>query len=266
MNIQFISSLLLKSGEILMDGFGKVTRHSNKQDQSNIVTESDFRSEELIRKIISNEYPDHNILGEEHGFEDKQSDYTWIIDPLDGTSNYAAQIPWFGILVALLKGGQPILSGAYLPVSDEMYLAEAGKGTTKNGKKIDVTEEVDLKNLLCCYSLDYSADSSKTDREVQIMKRLVQNCRNLRSTNSILDFCMVADGRMGAALNQTMKIWDIAAPQLIIEEAGGKVTDIEGKRIEYNPSPASLKENFTAIAANPEVHSAILHIIQKPMK
>ena len=94
------------------------------------------------------------------------------------------------------------------------------------------------------------------------MKRLVQNCRNLRSTNSIVDFCLVADGRMGAALNQTMKIWDIGAPQLIIEEAGGKVTDINGQKIEYIPSVASLEENYTAIAAHPKVHEKILDLIK----
>jgi myo-inositol-1(or 4)-monophosphatase len=263
MTIEFISSILLKSGEILKNGFGKVTQYDNKQDQSNIVTESDFKSEVLIRKIISAAYPEHNILGEEHGFEHKQSDYTWIIDPLDGTSNYAARIPWFGILVALVQNGQPILSGAYLPMSNEMYLAQLGKGSTKNGRPISVTQEIDLRNLLCCYSLDYSEDSTKTEREVQIMNSLVQNYRNLRSTNSIVDFCMVADGRMGAALNQTMKIWDIAAPQLIIEEAGGKVTDINGQKIEYIPSVASLEENYTAIASNPKVHDKICHLIDE---
>ncbi len=261
MTQQFVKKVLLKAGEILKAGYGKVTQYDNKQDQSNIVTESDFKSEETIRKLITETYPDHSILGEEHGFENKLSPYTWIIDPLDGTSNYAAQIPWFGILIALVKDGNPVLSGAYLPMSDEMYLAEIGKGATKNGRKIHVTSETDLKNLLCCYSLDFCTDNSKTEREVRIIKNLVQSCRNLRSTNSIVDFCLVADGRIGGALNQTMKIWDIAAPQLIIEEAGGKVTDINGNRIIYTPSEKSLDENFTAIAANPKVHSKISKLI-----
>jgi myo-inositol-1(or 4)-monophosphatase len=262
MHLDFIKKLLLESGEILRSGFGHVTQIDNKQDQSNIVTESDFKSEELIRKLISETHPDHNILGEEHGFEDKKSAYTWIVDPLDGTSNYAAQIPWFGVLVALVKNGQPIISGAYLPISNDLYLAQKGKGALKNNKRIAVASETNLKNILCCYSLDYSIDSTKTDREVQIIKNLVQNCRNLRSTNSCVDFCLVADGRIGAALNQTMKIWDIAAPQLIIEEAGGKVTDIEGKQIVYYPSEASLDQNFTAMAANLEVHGMTLQLIK----
>lgn len=260
MQLDFIKKLLLESGDVLRSGFGHVTQIDSKQDQSNIVTESDFKSEELIRKLISETYPDHNILGEEHGFEDKTSAYTWIIDPLDGTSNYASQIPWFGVLVALLKNGQPIISGAYLPMSNDLYLAQKGKGALKNNKRIMVTNETNLKNLLCCYSLDYSKDITKTDREVQIIKKLVKNCRNLRSTNSCVDFCLVADGRIGVALNQTMKIWDIAAPQLIIEEAGGKVTNIHGGKIVYEPSHSSLTDNFTAIAANPAVHEQVLQL------
>lgn len=261
MHTKFIKKLLLRSGEVLKSGFGKVTQYDNKQDQSNIVTESDFKSEQIIRKMINQSYPDHNILGEEHGFEDKKSDYTWIIDPLDGTSNYAAQIPWFGILVALIKDGQPILAGAYLPIAEDLYLAEKGKGATKNGAPIHVSVENEIRNLLICYSLDYSSDLSKTEREVQVIKNLVQNCRNLRSTNSCVDFCLVADGRIGAALNQTMKIWDIAALQLIIEEAGGKVTDIHGQSIVYHPSQTSLSQNYTAISANLVVHSKVRDII-----
>ena len=261
MNKIFLEDVLRAAGDILINGYGKITQISGKHDQSNIVTESDFKSEEAIRSLVKSNYPDHNILGEENGFENQNSRYTWIIDPLDGTSNYAAQIPWFGVLVALLKDDSPILAGAYLPISDEMYLAEKGLGATKNGRPIHVSTERKLKNLLCCYSLDFSEEIIKTEKEVQIIKRLVQRCRNLRSTNSLVDFCMVADGRLGAAINQTMKIWDIAAPQLILEEAGAKVTDINGKPIRYNPSDHSDTENFTAIAASPEIHKLIMELV-----
>ena len=148
-------------------------------------------------------------------------------------------------------------------MSDEMYLAEINKGATKNGTRINVGYEPELKNLLCCYSLDYSPDSQKTEREVQIMKALVQQCRNLRSTNSLVDFCFVAEGKLGAAINQTMKIWDIAAPQLILEEAGAKITDIDNEKILFNPSEKSLHENFTAVAANPIIHKKIMKIINQ---
>lgn len=261
MTLNFIKEVLFGAGEILKDGFGSSGTLHTKQDQSNVVTESDFRSEEYIRSAISKTYPEHSILGEEHGFENKNSRYTWIIDPLDGTSNFAAKIPWFGILIALLKNNHPIISGAYLPMSDEMYLATKNGGATKNGQKIHASEESDLSKLLCCYSLDFQKDIQKTENEVQIIKRLVRNCQNLRSTNSLIDFCFVADGRLGATINQSMKIWDIAAPQLILEEAGAKVSDIHGNDIVYTPSDQSITQNYTAVAANPIIHEKVMDSI-----
>jgi len=261
MTIDFVKDLLLNAGEILKVGFGSSITISTKQDQSNVVTESDFKSEEFIRKAITESYPSHNILGEEHGYEDKMSEYTWVIDPLDGTSNFAAHIPWFGILIALLKQNIPMLSGAYLPMSDELYYAAKGNGSYKNDQKIHVNSETNLRNLLCCYSLDYSTNAKKTEGEVQIIKRLVQQCRNLRSTNCLIDFCFVADGKLGGTINQSMKIWDISSPQLILEEAGAKVTDIQGNRIVYSPSEKSLTENYTAVAANPTIHDKIMDLV-----
>ncbi|MCK5104598.1 MAG: inositol monophosphatase [Cyclobacteriaceae bacterium] len=261
MTVGFLKNLLIVSGEILKQGFGSISNYQTKQDQSNIVTEYDLKSENRITGLIQQSYPDHNILGEENGFINKDSEYSWIIDPLDGTSNYTAQIPWFGILIALLKNNEPILSGAYLPVSNDLYYAILGGGAFKNDQPIHAGNEVDLKNILCCYSLDFSKDQSKTEYEVQIIKKLVQNCRNLRSTNSLVDFCFTAEGKFGAAINQTMKIWDIAALHLILEEAGAKVTDIHGNQIIYDLSDQSISQNFTAITANPTIHEKICILI-----
>jgi myo-inositol-1(or 4)-monophosphatase len=261
MTVEFLKELLYSSGEILRDGFGQIKGIDSKQDQSNIVTEFDFQSESHIRDVISSTYPTHNILGEEHGFENKKSEYTWIIDPLDGTSNFAANIPWFGILIALLRNNKPVLSGAYLPMSDELYFATKGNGAFKNDRRIQVSKETKLSNLLCCYSLDFNIDIRKTSREVEIIKNLVQNCRNLRSTNSLLDFCFVAEGKFGATINQSMKIWDIAAPELILSEAGAKVTDANGRAIVYTPSDQSVSQNYTAAAANPVIHSEIMQLM-----
>lgn len=261
MTIEFLKTLLTVSGEILRQGFGSISSFQTKHDQSNIVTEFDFSSEMKITELIQGQYPDHNILGEENGFINQGSKYSWIIDPLDGTSNYAAQIPWFGVLIALLKNDKPILSGAYLPMSDELYHATLGGGAYKNDKPIFVSQENDLKNILCCYSLDFSDTESKTEREVQIIRRLVQRCRNMRSTNSLLDFCFTAEGKFGAAINQTMKIWDIAAPSLILTEAGANVTDINGNSINFSHSEKSINQNFTAVAANQTIHEKIMEIV-----
>ncbi len=263
MTVEFLKNLLRTSGEILKQGFGSISKYETKQDQSNIVTEYDFKSEKEITRLIQLSYPDHNILGEEDGFSNKGSEYTWIIDPLDGTSNYAAGIPWFGVLIALLKNDQPMLSGAFLPISDELYYATKGGGAFKNDQKIQVSGERNLRNILCCYSLDFSEDPSRTEQEVHIIKRLVQSCRNMRSTNSLVDFCFTAEGKLGAAINQTMKVWDIAATQLILEEAGAVVTDIDGNQIVYDLSDHSINQNFSAIAASPVLHEKIRALINQ---
>ena len=149
-------------------------------------------------------------------------------------------------------------------MSNELYYATTDGGAFKNDLPIHAANEVDLKNILCCYSLDFSKDQSKTEGEVQLIKKLVQSCRNMRSTNSLLDFCFTAEGKFGAAINQTMKIWDIAALHLIMEKAGVRVTDIHGNQIEYDLSDQSINQNFTAIAANPSLHEKICSLIKDP--
>ena len=262
MTVGFLKNLLRVSGEILKQGFGSISSYQTKQDQSNIVTKYDLKSEKGITELIQRSYPNHNILGEENGFIDNKSEFSWIIDPLDGTSNYTAQIPWFGILIALLKNNKPILTGAYLPMSNELYHATKDGGAFKNDQSIQASKEIALKNVLCCYSLDFSEDQSKTEREVQIIKKLVHSCRNMRTTNSLLDFCFTAEGKLGVAINQTMKIWDIAALDLILEKAGVKVTDIHGNKIKYDLSNQSMNQNYSAIAANPSLHEKICQLVQ----
>ena len=133
-----IKTALKKTGKILMKNFGKLKSYDIKENQSNIVTKADVDSEMAIVKIIENKFPDHNIIAEETGYKDKNSSYTWIIDPLDGTSNYSAGIPWFGVLICVLKDNKPVMAGIYLPFYDMLYFAEAGKGATKNSEKIFV--------------------------------------------------------------------------------------------------------------------------------
>jgi len=118
---------LRDAGSLLMGYFDKPVTAIQKESQSSIVTDADLASEKLIVSIITSEYPSHNILSEECGFIDNKSEYTWIIDPLDGTSNFASGIPWFGVLITLFNGNQPEMAGAYLPISEDLYFAERVK-------------------------------------------------------------------------------------------------------------------------------------------
>jgi len=261
-----IEKALRASGKILIDSFGKIKKVNTKQDQSNVVTQADLDSEKAIVEIIQKAFPDHNIIAEETGFRNKNSAYTWIVDPLDGSSNFASKIPWFGIIISVLKNFKPVMAGVYLPCENLMYFAEKNKGAFRNGKKISITKEQDLKNVLFSYCLDYSKDFTKTEQEANIIKHLVQGVRNLRATNSVVDFCYTADGRLGGCINQTTKIWDIAAPYLLIREAGGIVTDIDGKDIDFTVTEKDYQKNFTIVGSNKVLYKRIMDIVNKARK
>lgn len=252
---------LHEAGKILLENFGKITGYTVKESQSSIVTKTDLDSEKRIFQIISDQFPNHNLLGEETGFQNKNSEYTWVVDPIDGTSNFAAGIPWFGIIICVLKNFEPLMAGCFLPVQNQLYFAEKGKGSTLNGKSILVSKETELKNVLMTYSLDYSDEPGKTERESKIIQRLVHHIRNLRSTNCLIDFCYTADGKLGGSINQTTKIWDIAAPCLIIEEAGGIVTDSKGNKFDFSVNEKNYGRNFEIVASNKLLHSEVIKLV-----
>ncbi|MEN8203614.1 MAG: inositol monophosphatase, partial [Bacteroidota bacterium] len=262
-NARKILKIALKqSGEVLLQHFGEPIKSRKKESISSVVTEADLASERTIIDILSSGHESYNIISEESGYIDHGSDYTWVVDPLDGTSNFAAGIPWFGIIIALMHKNIPVLAAMYLPADDHLYMAESGKGAWKNGNPIHVTTSTELGEQLVVYSFDYSPDPEKTKSEMELMARLTSRVRNIRSTNSLYDFCYMTDARLGAAINQTTKIWDIAAPWLIIREAGGVVNDINGNEIIFDLSPGSFDRNYTIVASGAGIHQAIMKLIK----
>lgn len=260
---KIIYKALKEASGILMSNFGEIIKGELKENQSSIVTEMDLAAERKIEHIISSKYPNHSIVGEETGAVMTGSEFTWIIDPIDGTSNYAAGIPWFGTLIAVLQHDRPYAAGAYLPYYDLLYYAEKGKGATRNGKTIHVASENSLKNVLLAYATDYSNDLKKTRYEMDLLFEITQQVRNIRATNCLVDFCYVADGRLGGYINHSCKIWDIVAPYLIINEAGGLMTDLDGVDLEFDLSIDSYLKNYKIIAAGKNLHQPIIEIIRK---
>ena len=251
-------SALKKGGETLMKHLGLTTDATVKESISSVVTEADLASEKVILEILLSSVDPYNIITEETGYMDGGSDYTWVVDPLDGTSNFAAGLPWFGVIIALFHKEFPILGGMYLPVSKDVYLTEMGKGSWKNGEAIQVTDSDGLTEQLVAYSFDFSDAPGKTESEMEILKKLSKKVRNIRSTNSLVDFCYTADGRLGATLNQTTKIWDIAVPWLMIREGGGRVTDIQGKEIRFDLSATTFDQNYTILASGAKLHETLM--------
>jgi myo-inositol-1(or 4)-monophosphatase len=258
---QILIKALQESGKLVMNQFGKIQPFQVKEYNASIVTEVDLASENLIISIITSDFPEHNIVAEETGFRDHNSSYTWIIDPIDGTSNFAVGLPWFGILICLMKDFDPILSGVYLPFYNKMYVAEKNKGAVCNEKKIKCSLEKELRNVLIAYSLDFSNNDKKLDQEMKFMREFVKHSRNLRATNSVLDMCYTAEGRLGASINQTCKIWDIAAPYLIAQESGAIVTDFFNRPLDFHFDSSTYLKNFDYLIANTHIHRRLNEII-----
>ena len=258
---KLIKNAMKEASNIMMASFGGPIKGELKESQSSIVTEMDVAAERKIAHLISQKYPDHSIIGEEKGAVLTGSEYTWIIDPIDGTSNYASGIPWFGILLAVFQHDQPLAAGAYLPYYDLMYYAEKGKGAFRNNEPIRVTGEQNLKNVLIAYAMDYAVDDRKTRMETDILFEIIKNIRNMRATNSLIDFCYVADGKLGGAINFYCNIWDIAALYLIIQEAGGKMTDLKGQEIEFDMTPENYLKNYQVVAAGDPLHTRLIQVL-----
>lgn len=240
---------LQTAGDIHLKYFHKKNTVRQKESISSIVTEADLESEQQIITIIERDHPQHNILSEELGFKNKSSAYTWIIDPLDGTSNYAAGLPWFGVLIALMRGSNPILSGAYLPVQKKLYIAEAGKGTTVNDNPV-VMENRQMKETLVAFCMDYTQNDNEMQQALHLYTMLVHHARNIRCTNSLFDFMQVVEGKFGGCINMFTRIWDIVSPFLIISEAGGQFTALDFSRLTFNTGETGITQNYPVIAGN----------------
>ena len=265
-NDQFQTTIiqaLHRGSDVLLKYFGNVTNIKEKENLSSVVSEADVASEKVILDLIRQEFPDHNIISEECGYMHNHSQYTWIVDPLDGTSNFVAGLNWFGILIALMKDHIPILAGAYLPIDKQLYYAEEGNRARLNGQTIQISQSSQLKDVLVAYSLDFHPDFYETLSETKMIAKLVQKARNIRSTNCLLDLCYTADGRFGAVINQHEKIWDIAAPWLIIKEAGGIMTEINGTELNFQVSENDYDKDFPILAANSHIHKEIMKLISE---
>ena len=258
----FIEETLLAASHIANSTFGKVAGTTKRDDNNQVLTETDLAVGKLIIDNVIATYPTHNIIDEEVGVIDSNSAYTWVVDPIDGTSNFAAGIPLYGIMLGLLYEDKPIAGGVMLPAFHELYIAEKGKGAYCNNKKIAVSKEKSLKQVLIAYGIDaHPQEPEQTQQEGDLVSELVLHIRNLRTSNSVFDTAMVAKGSYGGTMNKTSRIWDNVAQQIIIEEAGGAYTDFFGKPMDYTNPLMKTKENYTFCAAPKQLHKKLLEVV-----
>ncbi|MBI5198592.1 MAG: inositol monophosphatase [Nitrospirae bacterium] len=217
----------MEAGDILRRNFGK--RHKiGYKGEINLITEIDLRSEQRITKILKREYPDHDILAEEGEGLNRKAEYRWIIDPLDGTTNYAHGFPCFSISIALEKKERVILGVVFDPLRKEIYVALKGKGAYLNRKKINVSKTEKLSEALLATGFAYDVRVSP-ENNLDHFSNFILGAQGIRRAGSAaLDLCYVASGRFDGFWEMKLKPWDMAAGYLIVKEARGEVTDFKG--------------------------------------
>lgn len=260
---EFIANLLRESGKLVMSYYGSAIETSQKAEPSQVVTKVDLASERLITAKISEHFSQHSIIAEESGFIDKKSEYIWIIDPIDGTSNFAKGLPWFGIMIALLHNVEPVAAGIYLPVTNELYVAEKEKGTYRNGIQVAVPQTVSLKDSLIAFHFDPTTNIHEQEVLTKIFTSLVPSVRNLRTTNSAVDYAYVAEGKLGGLIGCAGKIWDVAPIALLAKEAGCIVTDHSGSPLDLAVTADTMMKNFAVVIGSQTIHKQLLNFIPR---
>lgn len=226
----------------------------SKGSLNDLVTEADHASEKAIISLIQKANPAHFILSEETGAMATNSDTKWIIDPIDGTINFANGIPICCVSIGVEQNGTMIMGAVYNPFMDEMYFAEKGKGATLNGKKIQVSKNEELLKSCLVTGFPYQYLDA-TNGPLQIFEKLIRKAIPVRRLGSAaLDLCWTAAGRFDGFYEHKLQAWDSAAGFLIVEEAGGKVTDLSGAS--FNPYQPGI------IATNGKIHDQLLNLIK----
>jgi myo-inositol-1(or 4)-monophosphatase len=249
-----LERLARQAGRILSEGYEK-DHQVNFKGLIDLVTEVDHASEAFLINEITRLFPGHSFLAEESGASQQQTEHLWIIDPLDGTVNYAHGVPFFCVSIAYSYQDQVLLGAVYEPMRDEMYLAERGAGAWLNGRKLQATAVDELQRSLLVTGFPYDAWYAKPSNFDYFTKlgKMSQGVRRLGS--AAIDLCYVAAGRLDGYWEFSLKAWDIAAGGLIAQEAGALVTDMHG-------GPDYLSPPYGVVAANPNLHPKLLAELQ----
>lgn len=240
------------AGRLLRDRVGTRIDIDHK-GSIDLVTDVDLASEKLIREAISTYYPRHEILGEEGGLSESDSEYRWVVDPLDGTTNYAHGYPTFCVSIALECKGEVVVGVVYDPMRDELFSAERGGGAALNNRPIHVSKTAELMQGLLSTGFPYDIKSSKLTN-LDHWANFAMNAQALRRDGAAaLDLCYVACGRFDGFWELNLAPWDTAAGALIVTEAGGRVTNFtDGPFSNYKPE---------IVASNGLIHDRMLEVL-----
>jgi myo-inositol-1(or 4)-monophosphatase len=260
--MDFLEDLLRQAGALLLAKQVERPQVEFKIRHSDLVTAADRAADALLVRAITTAYPRDGVVSEESGFRASASGRTWVIDPLDGTANFAAGLPDFGVIIGLLQQDQPIVGGMYLPAWDVLYLAEYGSGATRNGTRLAVTDATELHDVLIDQSFHFRDDPDRMARELRIFRAVWPRVRGVRSSGCLRYLAQLAEGQLGAFIAHELGLWDLAGPYVVLTEAGARVTDLHGQALDLSADGRIWKRSLQAVGANPPLHQQLLALIR----
>lgn len=251
--IDVVKEIALGAGEILVEKL-----HSGVSIQAkgsiDLVTDADKASEAFVVGELRRRFPQHGILAEESGRQGGTSDFLWVVDPLDGTTNFAHRFPYFCVSIALVKGNEVVVGVVYDPIKKECFASEKGSGAFLNDERITVSKSTTVLGSLLATGFPYDIATS-TRTNLESFSRVNKASQGVRSLGAAaLDLCQVAAGRLDAFWELVLQPWDLAAGGLMVKEAGGRVTDCFGER--FNPLGSNV------CASNGLIHDELLQLIK----
>jgi myo-inositol-1(or 4)-monophosphatase len=243
-----------KAGEIILAWYSKENQMTSKSE-TDFVLSADLEAEKYILKAIQQNFPNDQIFSEEAGVLEGNGEYSWIVDPLDGTANFQAHIPYFCVSIAIMQHETIVMAFVYDPINHRMYSAEKSNGSFVNEEKMQVSKTNELKKFFVSYSTSNHKTEAIVDLGSKCFNKILHNCRAIRlQGSSILDLCNLANGTFDGLVKVGANYWDFAAGCLIVEEAGGQVTDFEGNMWDTNSS--------NILASNGMLHKDLIFLIK----
>ncbi len=253
---QFLSTAIeavVRAGDLQMAKFGTGVR-VEKKGAIDLVTEVDVEVETMFRALVAQRFPDHDVLAEEMDVASSGARHRWVFDPLDGTTNFAHGVPIFCASLALEIDGEAVVAAVYDPNRKELFTAEAGVGAWMNGVRLKASTNATVLESMLVTGFPYNIHQ-KADEFLEVFGRVLKQARAIRRLGSAaIDICWVAAGRMDGFWEASLKPWDTRAAALILEEAGGKVTAMDGGK--WNPAAGDI------VATNGLIHDEVLRILR----
>jgi myo-inositol-1(or 4)-monophosphatase len=254
-----LEEIIIDAGKLIVGYYHEQSFEQYKKDNNSPLTSADLASENFIIQKLQSEFGNIGIVSEEKPEKDNlnniKGDY-FVIDPLDSTKNFINNIPFFDISIALISNNEPIIGIVYDPIHLSLYSAIKDNGAFLNQKKIKTRLFTSLNSL----DINFNLNKLEPDFATNIYKAIIPYTNSVRHLgNAVLETCKIAEGNIDALINQYLWLWDIAACTLIVEEAGGFVSNLDGEKLNYN----SLEKQTLLVSSNYEFHKRLLKLIKK---